>query len=156
MCLLNPDLGDDVLTETSGVIVIDELDVHLHPQWQRRIAGTLQTTFPAIQFICASHSPQILGELPPESILLLTSSGVVHPAQSLGLDTSSILQSVMDADAMSQGVRKRYDVVNDLIESEDYDQAKERIEELRCELRGSTKELERMERLIDRIQLIGA
>ena len=57
---------------------------------------------------------------------------------------------------MSQGVRKRYDVVNDLIESEDYDQAKERIEELRCELRGSTKELERMERLIDRIQLIGA
>jgi AAA domain, putative AbiEii toxin, Type IV TA system len=41
-------------------VLIDELDVHLHPKWQRRVVNDLKATFPAIQFVCTSHSPFII------------------------------------------------------------------------------------------------
>ena len=54
--MLNPHLGTSALTETPGVVLIDELDLHLHPKWQRRIIEDLRRTFPKIQFICTTHS----------------------------------------------------------------------------------------------------
>jgi len=50
-----PDLDDP--TQASGVVLIDELDIHLHPEWQRKIAGWLREVFPNLQFIVATHSP---------------------------------------------------------------------------------------------------
>ena len=70
---LNPHLlGDgnghshpgEVLKQTPGVVLIDELDVHLHPEWQRRVAKDMMETFPKVQFICSSHSAQVMGEVP--------------------------------------------------------------------------------------------
>jgi predicted ATP-binding protein involved in virulence len=65
MCILNPKLGPDVLAGTPGVVLIDELDLHLHPAWQRTIASTLKSIFPKVQFIATSHSPQTIGSLSP-------------------------------------------------------------------------------------------
>ena len=55
-CRDNPLEGD-------GVVMIDEIDLHLHPAWQRKILGVLKNTFPNIQFIITTHSPQVLGEV---------------------------------------------------------------------------------------------
>lgn len=63
MCILNPYLKENILKMTPGVVVIDELDLSLHPSWQRRIVKTLTSLFPKIQFICASHSPFIVQSL---------------------------------------------------------------------------------------------
>ena len=52
-----------VLRETPGLILVDELDVHLHPQWQRRVVGDLRDTFPSMQFVCTSHSPFVIQSL---------------------------------------------------------------------------------------------
>ena len=52
-----PDLDDP--TQASGVVLIDELDIHLHPSWQREIAGWLREVFPNLQFIIATHSPLV-------------------------------------------------------------------------------------------------
>ncbi len=60
---LNPHLGEDVLTETPGVVLIDELDLHLHPKWQRHVIEDLRTTFPALQFIATTHSPFLIQSL---------------------------------------------------------------------------------------------
>lgn len=60
-----------VLAETPGVVLIDELDVHLHPKWQRRIQDDLTRTFPRIQFVCASHSPFLIQALRPGQLLPL-------------------------------------------------------------------------------------
>ena len=98
MCILNPQLGTEVTARTPGVILIDELDVHLHPKWQRLIAGGLQRAFPLAQFITASHSPQILGELKPEQIILLRPGRTAHPDVSYGLDAGQVLSEVMDAE----------------------------------------------------------
>jgi predicted ATP-binding protein involved in virulence len=62
---LNPHLGADAPALTPGIVLIDELDLHLHPKWQRRVAADLKRVFPRLQFVCTTHSPQILGETLP-------------------------------------------------------------------------------------------
>ena len=57
---LNPHLKDRARVETPGVVLIDELDLHLHPRWQRRIVQNLSETFPRLQFVATSHSPFII------------------------------------------------------------------------------------------------
>ena len=60
---LNPHLGRDALRQTPGVVMIDELDLHLHPKWQRRITEDLRRVFPNIQFIVTTHSPFLIQSL---------------------------------------------------------------------------------------------
>ena len=71
MCILNPYLGKDTLKKTPGVVVIDELDLSLHPTWQRRIVRILKELFPKVQFICATHSPFIIQSLEPGELIAL-------------------------------------------------------------------------------------
>jgi len=66
---LNPHMGANAATECSGVVLIDEIDLHLHPKWQRRIVGDLQKAFPNIQFIATTHSPFILQSLVPGEVI---------------------------------------------------------------------------------------
>lgn len=60
MAILNPHLGKDVLCKTNGLVLIDEIDVHLHPKWQQKILGLLKSLFPEVQFIVTTHSPIIV------------------------------------------------------------------------------------------------
>ena len=66
---LNPQYGADAARETSGVVLIDEIDLHLHPSWQRRVVGDLQKAFPKLQFIATTHSPFILQSLDPGEVI---------------------------------------------------------------------------------------
>lgn len=60
---LNPQFGRTVLEETSGVVLVDELDLHLHPRWQRGVIENLRRVFPKIQFFCTTHSPFLIQSL---------------------------------------------------------------------------------------------
>lgn len=71
MTMLNPHLRGNALQETPGVVLIDELDLHLHPTWQRRVGEDLRRTFPCVQFICTSHSPFIVQSLRSGSELIV-------------------------------------------------------------------------------------
>jgi predicted ATP-binding protein involved in virulence len=61
MAIANPQRKNPL--EGTGVVLIDELDLHMHTSWQRKVMNVLKRTFPNIQFIITTHSPQILGEL---------------------------------------------------------------------------------------------
>lgn len=61
LAIANPHLSNPLLG--GGIVLIDEVDLHLHPSWQRKIPSILHTTFPNVQFILTTHSPQVLGEL---------------------------------------------------------------------------------------------
>ena len=82
-----------------SVVLIDEIDVHLHPEWQRSVVKDLTNAFPKVQFICSSHSPQVFGELPKEQIWVHSEKTGAwhHPSRSLGVDSSRILDEEMDA-----------------------------------------------------------
>ncbi|MFX1682973.1 AAA family ATPase [Mitsuaria sp. CC2] len=60
---LNPHLGEKAVEDTPGVVLIDELDLHLHPNWQRTVVGDLKKAFPNLQFIATTHSPFIVQSL---------------------------------------------------------------------------------------------
>lgn len=68
---LNPHLGDGVLAETPGIVLIDELDLHLHPTWQRHVVEDLRGTFRRIQFVCTTHSPFLIQSLRSSEELLM-------------------------------------------------------------------------------------
>ncbi len=69
---LNPHLGIKAAVETPGIVLIDELDLHLHPKWQRRVIDDLKRTFPAMQFICSSHSPFLIQSLEDGELVMLS------------------------------------------------------------------------------------
>ncbi|MFN0199970.1 MAG: AAA family ATPase [Bacteroidia bacterium] len=69
--VLNPNL-DDVLAQTPGVVLIDEIDLHLHPKWQKQIIENLKKVFPKIQFIVTTHSPFIIQSVKKEELHNLT------------------------------------------------------------------------------------
>ncbi len=62
---LNPHLKGKSSAKTPGVVLIDEIDLHLHPRWQRRVVDDLLRTFPKIQFFGTTHSPFVIQSLPP-------------------------------------------------------------------------------------------
>lgn len=136
--LLPPDeLGPEdepvprILRETPGIVLIDELDVHLHPEWQRQVATDLKRTFPAIQFVCTSHSPQVIGELYPEEIRVLADDGSVSiPPRSFGIDSSRILEEVMEGQARNHEVEMTLQELARLIDAEDFPSAHQKLTEL--------------------------
>ena len=99
--ILNPMLGEDAPLKVSGVVLIDELDLHLHPNWQRRIAADLQAAFPKVQFICTSHSPFILQSLRPEQVINLDREAPMD------FQASSIEDIAEEAMGVSQPQRSR-------------------------------------------------
>jgi predicted ATP-binding protein involved in virulence len=148
-CLLNPHLGSRVLEETPGIVLIDELDLHLHPKWQRRIIGDLRRTFPQIQFICTTHSPQLIGQCKPEEIILLDTPEEAHPGQSYGMDSNWILRHVMDSDDRDPVIAEKLDAIFEAIEEAEFEKAEAAVAELRGEI-GEHPDLVEAEALIGR------
>lgn len=73
---LNPHLKLNAVTETEGIVLIDELDMHLHPKWQKTIINDLKRTFPKIQFIITSHSPFIIQSLNYKEVVSLDTNSI--------------------------------------------------------------------------------
>ncbi len=154
MCLLNPQLGTEVTRQTPGVVLIDELDIHLHPRWQRILTRGLKAAFPAVQFIAASHSPQVLGELHPEEILLLRPGGTAQPQVSYGLDASQVLEEIMGAEARTPAVSQQLGEVFEALERGDLTRARGLIEQLRDTAPG-VPELAGAQALLRRKEILG-
>jgi predicted ATP-binding protein involved in virulence len=147
---LNPDLGEHVLEKTPGVVLIDELDLHLHPTWQRHVIGDLKRTFPAVQFITTTHSPQLIGEALPEETIRLDKQAFGNPPQTFGMDSNWVLEHVQGADAMDPAVKAYLREIEDLIDELRLDEAQAVIDRLRTD-NGPRPELVRFSARIARL-----
>ncbi|WP_112193062.1 AAA family ATPase [Pseudomonas sp. LG1E9] len=154
MCLLNPQKGHTVLAETSGIVVIDELDIHLHPDWQRTIVSALKNAFPKIQFIAASHSPQIIGGLRPEEIMLLNNGDTSHPRVSYGLDSSRVLEEIMGVSEREPEIEALLSELFSTIEDNELEKAKTQLQALK-ELAPDLPEFAGAQALIRRKEILG-
>lgn len=146
LAIANPSLADPL--EGSGVALIDELELHMHTQWQRKILRILKETFPNIQFIVTTHSPQILGEADQDyKIFTLKKEDgqvSVHSYQSLyGWDSNVILEELMGTGALSQKVKDLTAKMFEAVEKRDYELAEElagRIDKMtQCRNNSTTK-----------------
>ena len=97
MSEINPHIGNN----SKGVVLIDEIDLHLHPSWQREIIPVLRKTFPNIQFIVTTHSPQVISTLKKENVFILNDFKLIKDTpHTFGRDSNSILWDIF-------GVEKR-------------------------------------------------
>jgi predicted ATP-binding protein involved in virulence len=120
-----------LLELTPGMVLIDELDVHLHPRWQRQVAANLKKTFPNIQFVCTSHSPQIIGELEPDEIRILDGDKAYTPSQSYGMDSNRVLEEIMGGRSRNKDVEDKLSELHKVIDEENFAEAKKKLEELK-------------------------
>ncbi|HZK94176.1 MAG TPA: AAA family ATPase [Prolixibacteraceae bacterium] len=93
----NPTLPNP-LADGTAIVLIDELDLHLHPKWQRTIVENLTRTFPNCQFIASTHSPQIIPSVDPERIQLIRNGEIIHPDRTKGMDSNWILKFLMESE----------------------------------------------------------
>ena len=149
MGILNPHLGAETVTRTDGVVLIDELDLHLHPSWQRKIVTCLHQAFPQIQFIVTTHSPQILGEVRPENVILLNNGAAEKPQQSFGLSTDSILTRVMETSATSKDIETDLGKISRLVDEDKIADAQNVLEALQRKVGYATPEMIRLQTLIE-------
>ena len=103
MCILNPYLEKDTLRLTPGIVVIDELDLSLHPTWQRRIVRILKELFPKVQFICATHSPFIIQSLEPGELIALDT---ILDEEYSGQSIEDIAEDIMDVPIVQYSEKK--------------------------------------------------
>ncbi|MCD7040878.1 AAA family ATPase [Pseudomonas sp. MAFF 311095] len=130
LTLLNREVPDPL--KGKGVVLIDELDLHLHPGWQRTVVAKLERTFPNCQFIITTHSPQILGELPAESVMLLKDGEYLgHPERSLGLRSGEVIEELMGGLAQNQNVSHQLQRIYRDLDDDDLDSAQANLTQLR-------------------------
>jgi predicted ATP-binding protein involved in virulence len=149
---LNPHLGKDVLKLTPGVVPIDELDLHLHPKWQRRVIHDLKRTFPSIQFIATTHSPQLVGEALPGEIRILADGAVTTPSRSFGIDSSRILEEVMQASPRNEQIKGLLSRMAEQIDREDLGAAKSSLQEVEDKLGQDDPEVTGANTLINMLE----
>lgn len=96
---LNAHHGADAARQTHGIVMIDEVDMHLHPSWQQTVLNDLSVAFPKLQFIVTTHSPQVLSTIRRENIRVLSGSSAQMPlASTYGQPSGDVMHSVMLVD----------------------------------------------------------
>lgn len=127
--LLNPHYGTESSDKTNGVVLIDEIDLHLHPAWQQTIVNQLRVAFPLIQFIVTTHSPQVVSTVKRDNVRVLGRNGdnrVVAGkplAHTYGEPSGDVLQAVMQVDPQPPVPEKvELDELTSLVEQGCYDE----------------------------------
>lgn len=122
--VLNPQLGAKAPELATGIVLIDELDLALHPTWQRRIVGDLSRAFPNVQFIATTHSPQIVGSAKNARVQKIDGDKVQTVAHPFGLDSNTLLTEVMGAKERDPQIVALFDEVNALMNDKRWDEAR--------------------------------
>jgi predicted ATP-binding protein involved in virulence len=129
LAIANPSQGDPLQGE--GIVLIDEIDLHLHPAWQRGILPALCATFPACQFIVSTHSPQALSCVTRENVFILENFELVRVTpHTYGRDTNSILAEVMGLPERPKDIAEKIRKASRLVDEERLDEAKIALHEL--------------------------
>lgn len=133
--IANPKLKNPL--EGTGIVLIDEIELHLHPSWQRKIIPVLRSTFPNIQFIITTHSPQVLNEIDENMKVFVAKNDIekkniefveIQPLN--GWDINDILGKYMGTDEINSATKQLIDTIYDNISIKNYDNADELINKL--------------------------
>ncbi len=142
MAILNPQLLENVIKETSGIVLIDEIDLHLHPSWQQKILGILQTIFKKIQFIVTTHAPSVINSVKQEHVRILTQDGVLKaPTEVYGKDVNGILKSIMESNSRPRDVLELFENFHADMDNSDYAHAESVLSEIAAKIGENDPEL---------------
>ncbi len=144
----NPKVVDPA-REGEAVVLIDEVDLHLHPKWQREIIKNLEAAFPRAQFIATTHSPQVIGEVAHERIQIMGRGQVFSPTHSFGVDSSRVLEEIMDAPTRTAEVQSVLDDLSKQVAAKNLEEARRLVATLAEHLGEDDPEVIRARTLLD-------
>jgi predicted ATP-binding protein involved in virulence len=151
LAMLNPAL-DNPLTG-DGIVLIDEVDLHLHPSWQRSLINRLTQTFPNCQFLITTHSPLIISDYKHILVYTLTNGELQELPSQYGQDVNTVLLDVMDTTIRGDNLDAELNDLLDAIQDSDLVQAKQLLTELTAELPVNNLELVKAKLLIRKQEL---
>lgn len=141
MAVLNPQLLDKVCTQTDGIILIDEVDLHLHPTWQQRILEDLTDIFPKVQFIVSTHAPAVVNTVKSKNIVLLDGGKVCELGGELyGRDVNTTI-SAMGADERPTEIKQLFHMFYRCVDNRNVEEAEYVLNQLKTELDETDPEI---------------
>jgi len=156
LAIANPSLEKPL--EGSAVVLIDEIELHLHPKWQREIIPALTRTFPNCQFIITTHSPQVISQVKPDGIYILeaTPEGIVakRPESSFGRDSNRILEDLMGVSERPQQIKDNLRELFRLIDAGNLDAARQLRQQIEDEIGADESEFVRADIMMRRKEII--
>ncbi len=155
LSIANP--GLEKPREGVAVVLIDEIDLHLHPAWQRSIIPNLRSAFPNCQFILTTHSPQVLSHVPSNQIAILkTVDGNItlnRTDDAFGRDSNRILEDIMDVDSRPPEFKRDLAKLFKAIDDGKLEQAKKLAKKIESAI-GPDPDLIKAEVLIRRKEIL--
>ncbi|OOS25842.1 hypothetical protein B0681_03960 [Moraxella porci DSM 25326] len=128
LAILNPSLDNPLHGE--GVVLIDEIDLHLHPKWQQNLIDKLTKTFPNVQFILTTHSPHIVSDNPDVLVYILDNGELRAYNNAYGEDVNTLLSGVFGVSERTPEIAEKFKLIGDYISDKQLDNAKNLIDEL--------------------------
>ncbi len=148
--VLNPQFGAEAHLRAEGVVMIDELELHLHPAWQRRVVDDLRRTFPLLQFIVTTHSPQVVASVARSQVRLLDRNRLIASDLHVeGRDSNAILEDIFGVPSRPASAQAELDALYRLIEDEDFAMARVRLATLSERLGPDDAEIARARWILD-------
>lgn len=155
--LLNQGIyGIEACKKTEGTVVIDEIDLHLHPSLQALVVQGLQNAFPKLQFIITSHAPMVMSSIPNDEnhkiIQLGYSKAEGYTAKTIGtygMDSNTIIETVLGLVPRAKAVDDELNVLFELIDNDDYPAAKTKLESMRAVFGDTLPDLVRAETMLN-------
>lgn len=142
----------DAGLETPGLLLIDEIEQHLHPGWQRRVLGKLREVFRNLQIITTTHSPIVLSELESRQIRVLENFQLVEVHHGKGRSVEDVLESTLGTSARPEETESRFDTLAEKVDDGALDEASAILESLEAQL-GADADVTYYRAIIDRLKL---
>jgi predicted ATP-binding protein involved in virulence len=153
LAIANPSLDNPL--HGYGVVLIDEIELHLHPKWQRAIIPNLAKTFPNCQFIITTHSPQVISDIKWVHLLISTSEGIViKRVPSYGKDSNRILETLMGTPERPQEIKEDLRDLFRLIDKGELGKARQFRQNLADQMGEEDPEFVRADWLIQRKEIL--
>ena len=144
----NPEMKNPA-AEAEAIVLIDDIELHLHPVWQRRIVTNLTRTFPKCQFVATTHSPQVIGEVEHDRIQVIDDNHVYSPSHSFGVDSSRVLEEIMGAERRTGSVDDLLSRISRTVGDKRYGEARNLLDDLSNQLGENDPEVTHVRTLLD-------
>lgn len=139
LAILNPSLDDPLQGE--GVVMIDEVDLHLHPKWQHDLIDKLVRTFPNVQFILTTHSPLIVSDRADILVYLLDDGNLRSIDNIYGEDANTLLNDIFYVPPRTPEVEETFNGIRRAISHKELESAESQINNIAKKVSSSNTEL---------------
>lgn len=153
ICILNPELED--MKQVKGIVLIDEIDMHMHPKWQWNIIDALRSTFKNVQFIIATHSPIVISSSKEANLILLDDEqGIQYLPDSYGYEIEDVLRFCQESMSRPKNVKVLVDEIENALDDDEFEEAENALEKLKEVLGEENSEYKKMENMLLDMKLI--